>query len=62
MAKAYFNVNMIAESIFFGCQAWIEQSKNKSNLKSKYVTKGNFTEQALLKFMIENFPEEVEKL
>ena len=53
---------MIAESIFFGCQAWIEENGLKSDSNSKYVTKGNFTEQALLKFLIKNLPQEVEKL
>ena len=56
--------NFIVESIWFGCSAWIEDDakdigKNKEITKFKEgrgkVTKGNITEQSLLKFMIQNF-------
>lgn len=57
--------NMLIESIFFGCSAWIEkETTSLAQKKNKVpnITKGNITEQTLLKFILKYFEDETEGL
>jgi magnesium-transporting ATPase (P-type) len=53
------NHNDIVESIWFNATAWIEIDPTN---KYEKLYKGNDSEQALLKFLVKNFPNEYERL
>jgi hypothetical protein len=43
----------IVESVLWNASAWLEENDGKDpNNKDKYVTKGNVTEQGIIKFFI----------
>ena len=45
--------NTIVESVLWNASAWLEENDGKDpNNKDKYVTKGNVTEQGIIKFFI----------
>lgn len=62
----YKPCNLIVESIWFGCSGWIEEAIDKTysgpRTKKNKITKGNATDQALLKFMLDNFYPESHRL
>ena len=45
--------NTIVESVLWNASAWLEENDGKDpNIKDKFVTKGNVTEQGIIKFFM----------
>lgn len=66
-SRHFKNVNYLTECIFYGVTAWIEiqtdESKHLEKDKlSKFIFKGNFTEQAILRFLVKHEYEEYKRI